>query len=102
MSHTIRATHPAGIHQPTFDAITLDLPFEQFSIFGRMMHQERSAKTRGECDRGFLTQTCFCPCELGGIARYELIQSLIRGEPRNRRHHARSVTSEEDNIFRMT
>src|SRR5271166_674071 len=64
-----------------------------------MMDHEGTAKTSAEGNLRFRAQTDFRACDFAGVARNEVINGLIGAQPRNRRHHSRSVTGEEYNVL---
>ena len=65
-----------------------------------MQRQERRAEASGEgwCRFGDATLSTG---QFGGEAREEVILGLIGSQARNRRQHAESVSSQEDNLSRV-
>src|SRR6266498_1464483 len=102
LANSIRPANPTGVDQPALRSITFDLALEQLRIFIGMMNHKRSAKTSGERDLRFLAQANLCSRDLGCVPTDELIQCLVRREPRDRRHHPTSIACQQDDVFGMT
>mmetsp|Transcript_117965 Transcript_117965/g.328725 ORF Transcript_117965/g.328725 Transcript_117965/m.328725 type:complete len:252 (+) Transcript_117965:562-1317(+) len=73
---------------------------KHLSIHERVPHQEWRAKTSRECCL-WLGHAFLCACDLGSVARNEVVHDLVFGELRHGWQHSKGVASEEDYLFGM-
>ena len=66
------------------------------------MDHERTAEAGAEGDLWFFAKANFSSGDLGGVAGNKMIQRLVGGEAGDRRHDARCIAGEQDDILRMT
>src|SRR5579871_322995 len=93
---------PACIDQPDASIVLQNLLLQEFCINKRMVDHEWPAEEGAEGHFGLDAEADFCSGNLAGIAGDEVVDGLIGSELGDRRHHARSIAGEEDDILRMS
>ena len=93
---------PAGIHQPARRLVPQHLRAQQVRVHERPVHHERRAEAGAERDLRLDAQADLGAGDLARVARDEVIHRLFGRQPRDRRHHARGVARQEDDVLRMS
>ena len=101
LTRTVGTASPSGIDKPDFHPMGFDIFPEEFRVLPRMQGQKRSAKTGAKGRRG-LSNTFFRASHFCGIAIDKVIHGLCGRQFGYRRQHTKCITSQKDDVFRLT
>jgi len=101
MADTVTATHPAGVDQPDLSLVLLTLLSEHLSVDVGMQGQESFSEAGGESHLR-LGDADLSSSDLGGVARNEMVHSLLRVQLRDGGHDTEGIASEEDDVLGVT
>src|SRR5690606_8066238 len=101
LANAMATTGPAGVQQPGLRT-TLTQTLGQHLAVNRWVQRHKWRAEAGREGRLRLGDAPFSACNLGGITRQEVINSLLRRQTRQRRQNTKSVSSQEHHSLRRT